>query len=101
MNNFCECRNIYILKKNTQGTYEHYCIICDKFIPIDGPVLYEVNNIRKNEKKNTNKINAAVYDETYATAKKSCPECNNPELRYFLDDTLKRIYVCSECGSYW
>lgn len=103
MNTFCSCRNIYFLKKNPKNNdnYENYCNICDVFVKIDGPILYEVNNIRKDEKKNINKIRAAIYDETYITAKKPCIQCGNSELRFFHNESLKRIYVCPECKSYY
>lgn len=102
MEHFCECQSKYVLKKNPDtNNYENYCSICEKFVPKDGPILYEIRNIRKNEKKNINKIQAAIYDETFMTAKKPCPSCKYPELRFLLDESMKRIYVCPECKQYW
>ncbi len=99
---FCECKSIYTIKLNSQsGNYENYCKICEKYIPLDTFVLHEVVNVQNNEKKSLNKIQAAIYDDTYMTIDLKCISCDNKPVKYFMTEDMKRIYVCDKCKKYW
>jgi len=97
---FCECKTIYKKRINPViKLYENYCSVCDKYIPLTSPILYESNNvIRENIK---SKIYAALNDPTYATMMASCPNCGDVVVTYFTTNDLKRVYVCKICEKYW
>ena len=99
---FCECRSIYTFKINKDTSlYEKYCKTCNKFVPLDSQVLHEVLYYKDEEKKVANKIQAVCYDNTYKMVSHTCPKCGHGKIRYFLNDVMKRTYVCPNCRTYW
>lgn len=84
------------------GEYEYYCEVCKEFVGKPSQLI-------KRKRKYTDEQNyeilarAALYDRTYPKAIKYCGKCKKSgPFRYFLDkSTMKRVWVCLGCGSYW
>lgn len=96
----CDCGFLMTIEYSAADKkYMYKCSQCDNKKNATG-ILYSKRNSSR-ESFLQKQIRAAFYDQTCATADRTCSKCNNHPMRYVLDyDTMKRIYVCHECKKY-
>lgn len=98
---FCpECSALLELDP-TENILKYICKSCAYSVEETNPIIYRhdfnVNNI------NFNLIKNAKYNSTILKDKLFCSHCNKDNIVSILreKDTLKRIFICSVCDTYW